>query len=170
MKISVVFGSHRLEGKNKEIESAIRHLNSTHVFDFIRLAEMNISPTLTQLCEDDMFDSILARMVWADVIVLVIPAYCPYPSKFVALMERLLDVSYLNPDKPLFGKKTAIVYYCSAKICDEKPLKILFQKYLMNDYRFDIPNYDNYINDEINPNVKYDNDVTKYVLDILNKI
>ena len=57
-----------------------------------------------------------------------------------------------------------------AEICDEKPLKILFQKYLMNDYRFDIPNYDNYINNEINPNEKYDNDVTKYVLDIIKNL
>lgn len=170
MKISVIFGSHRLEGKNKEIENAILSLNTTHVFDFIRLAEMNISPTLTPICENDMFDNILARMVFADVILLIIPAYCPYPAKFVALMERLLDVSYLNPNKPLLGKRIAIVYYCSTKICDEKPLKTLFQKYLMNDYRFDTPNYDNYINNEPNPNKKYCNDVTKYVLDILKNI
>ena len=75
-----------------------------------------------------------------------------------------------NSNIPLLGKKTAIVYYCSTKICDERPLKTLFQKYLMNDYLFDIPNYENYINNEINCNEKYDNDVTKYVLDILKKI
>jgi len=170
MKISIVFGSHRLDGKNKEIENAIKRLVTTHTFDFIRLAEMSISPTLTPVCENDMFDNILKRMVSADVLLLVIPAYCPYPAKFVALMERLLDISYLNPNKPLLGKKTAIVYYCSTKICDERPLKTLFQKYLMNDYRFDIPNYENYINHESNPNGKYDRDVTKYVLDILNNI
>lgn len=170
MKISVVFGSHRLDGKSKEIENEIQNLDTTHIFDFIRLAEMSISPTLTPLCENDMFGNVLGRMVSSDVILLIIPAYCPYPAKFVALMERLLDVSYLNPNKPLLGKKTAIVYYCSTKICDEKPLKILFQKYLMIDYRFDVPNYGNYINNEINPNEKYDNDVTKYVLDILKNI
>lgn len=170
MKISVVFGSHRLDGKSKEIENEIQNLDTTHTFDFIRLAEMNISPTLTPLCENDMFDNILGRMVSSDVILLIIPAYCPYPAKFVALMERLLDVSYLNPNKPLLGKKTAIVYYCSTKICDETPLKILFQKYLMNDYSFYVPNYENYINNEINPNLKYDNDVIKYVLDILKNI
>jgi multimeric flavodoxin WrbA len=170
MKVSIVFGSHKIEGKNKEIETAIKNLDLSHVFDFIRLAEMNISPTLTPYYENDMFDNILARMVSADVVLLVIPVYCPYPAKFVAFMERLLDVSYLNPNKPLLGKKTAIVHYCSTKICDEKPLKTLFQKYLMNEYRFDIPNYEGYINNEINPNEKYDNDVTKYVLDILKNL
>lgn len=170
MKVSILFGSHKNEGKNKEIETAVRNLDMPHDFDFIRLSEMNISPTLTPLYENDMFNNVLTRLVSADVILLVIPVYCPYPAKFVALMERLLDVSYLNFDKPLLGKKTAIVYYCSTKICDERPLKTLFQKYLMNDYRFDIPNYENYINHELNPNEKYENDVTKYVLDILNNL
>jgi multimeric flavodoxin WrbA len=170
VKIAVVFGSHRLEGKNQEIINAIQSLDSTHIFDFIRLAEMNISPTMTPLYENDMFENILTRMVSADVILLIIPVYCPYPAKFISLMERLMDVSYLNTNKPLLGKKTGIVYYCSTKICDERPLKILFQKFLMNDYSFDIPNYDNYINDEGNPNEKYGKDVTKYVLDILKHI
>jgi len=170
MKISIVFGSNRLEGKNKEIENAIKNLDTRHIFDFIRLAEMSISPTFSPLFENDMFDNILSRMVSADVLMIIIPAYCPYPAKFVALMERLLDVSYLNPNKPLLGKKTAIVYYCSTKICDERPLKTLFQKYLMNDYRFDMPNYENYINNEVDPNEKYDSDVTKYVLDILKNL
>jgi len=40
----------------------------------------------------------------------------------------------------------------------------------MNEYRFDIPNYEGYINNEINPNEKYHNDVTKYVLDILKNL
>ena len=47
---------------------------------------------------------------------------------------------------------------------------MLFQKYLMDDYRFDIPNYDKYINDESNPNQKYNHDVTKYILDIIKNI
>ena len=49
MKITVVLGSHKIDGKSKEIETSIQNLDTTHVFDFIRLAEMSISPTLTPL-------------------------------------------------------------------------------------------------------------------------
>lgn len=136
MKVSVVFGSHKIEGKNKEIETVINNLEMPHDFDFIRLAEVNISPTLTPLYENDMFDNILARMVSADIILLVIPVYCPYPAKFIALMERLLDVSYLNSNKPLLGKKTAIVYLCKlyvystvlCNLCDHRQKRVYLDK------------------------------------------
>ncbi len=170
MKIAFVFGSHRTGGKNREIENAIKESTINHEFDFIKLAEFNITPTKNPVSEDDGFDEILGRLINADLLFLVIPTYCPYPAKFIALLERLLDVSYQNPNKPLKGKAVAIVYYCSVKICDETPIKILFQKYLMDDYKFDVLNYDKYINNESNPNEKYDNDVTKYVMDILNNL
>ncbi len=32
MNISIVFGSHKIEGKNKEIEAAINNLDIPHVF------------------------------------------------------------------------------------------------------------------------------------------
>jgi len=169
MKIAVVFGSHRIEGKNREIENTLRNSNFNHEFDFIRLAEIEIAPTETPISSSDGFSDVLNRLVNADFILLAVSVYCPYPSKFVALMERLLDVSYQNSNKPLKGK-IAIVYYCSVKICDETPIKLLFQKYLMDDYRFDTPNYDKYTNNEPNPNEKYHNDVTQYVLDIVQKL
>ena len=46
MKVSIVFGSHKNEGKNKEIETAVKNLDMPHDFDFIRLSEMNISKTI----------------------------------------------------------------------------------------------------------------------------
>lgn len=170
MKIAVIFASHRLEGKNKEIENALIESKFNHEFDIIRLAEMNITPTLTQKNSNDDFNCILQRLIDADILLFAVPVYCPYPAKFSSLMERLLDVSYLNPNKPLAGKPVAIVYYCSTKICDETPIKLLFQKYLMDEYRFDIPNYGNFINNELNPNEKYDRNVVKYVLDIVRKV
>ena len=84
MKVTILFGSHKNEGKNKEIETAIKNLDMPHDFDFIRLSEMNISPTLTPLYENDMFNNVLTRLVSADVILLVIPVYCHYPAKIVA--------------------------------------------------------------------------------------
>ena len=170
MKIAVVFGSHRGRGKNKEIENALKEAEFDHEMDFIRLAEMEITPTEMPVSSADGFGDVLNRLITADCLLLAIPVYCPYPAKFVAFMERLMDVSYQNAHKPLLGKQVAIVYYCSVKICDETPIKILFQKYLMDDYRFDIPNYDGYINNEPSPNEKYNNDVTQYVLDIVKKL
>ena len=169
MKIAVVFGSHRLTGKNKEIENALINAKFDHEFDFIKLAENNIVPTMVSVRETDDFDNVLNRLIRADFLLFAVPAYCPYPAKFVALMERLLDVSYQNPAKPLKGKKVAIVYYCSVKICDETPIKLLFQKYLMDDYSFDVINYNKYVNNEPNPNEKYNNDITEYILDIIRK-
>ena len=170
MNIAIVFGSHRTIGRNNEIEVAIKQAAFNHDFDFIRLAKTNITPTLTETEADDSFDDILKRLKFADVLFLIIPVYCPYPSKFVAFMERLLDVSYQNSNKPLKGKPVAIFYYCSNKICDETPLKVLFQKYLMDDYRFDISNYEKYLNAEINPNEKYNHNITEYILDVIKSL
>ncbi len=169
MKIAVLMASHRTTGKNLEIENAIIKSNFNHEFDFIKLAEKNITPTLTDFANDD-FDDILARMINSDVILLIVPAYCPYPAKFVALMERLLDVSYLVENKPLENKFIGIFYYCSVKILDETPIKLLFQKYLMNNYSFDEINYDKFANAEATPNEKYHNNITEYVLDVIKKL
>ncbi len=91
MKIAVLFASHRLGGKNREIEKALLKAKFNHVFDFIRLAEMDITPTLTPKNTNDDFDSILNILIDAEVLLLVVPVYCPYPAKFTALLERLLD-------------------------------------------------------------------------------
>lgn len=170
MNIAIILASNRLNGKSGEVELALTSAKLNHKYDFIRLAEMQIAPTLSSLDESDQFKNILTRLVEADAIFAVVPVYCPYPAKFCALMERLLDVSYLNTNKPLKDKPVAIFYYCSSKICDETELKILFQKYLMDDYRFDIPNYSRFINNEPNPNEKYNNDVLKYILDVAQKL
>lgn len=170
MKITVILASNRLDGKCGAIESALMASEANHKFDFIRLAEAEIAPTQSIANDNDSFEYILKRMAEADAIFVVVPLYCPYPAKFCALMERLLDVSYQNPNKPLKGKRVAIFHYCSVKICDETGIKILFQKYLMDDYRFDIPNYTRFLNTEINPNEMYNNDVLEYILDVIRKL
>jgi hypothetical protein len=170
MKIAVILASNQLNGKCGEIETTLKSSKLNHEFDFIRLTEMEIAPTKSVINENDNFDNILNRLIEADAVFIVVPVYCPYPAKFCALMERLLDVSYQNPNKPLKGKPVAIFYYCSIKICDETRIKILFQKYLMDDYSFDIPNYSGFINNESNPNEKYNNDVLKYILDVAQKL
>lgn len=173
MKIAVLFASHATGGKHEEIKQMILSLPLSHEYDFIEMSSVDIKPcfqchdcTDSKKCDKDDFPQVLHRLANADVNVIVVPVYTPYPSKFVALMEKLLGASYLKSDKPLRGKKTAIVHYCSSKICDETPIKLLWQKYLMDDYRFDIPNYD-FINQEQNPNEKYNRDIIQYVKDIV---
>ena len=116
--------------------------------------------------KDDKFNDILDSLIKADVIMIITPVYTPIPSRLAALFEKLLNISFLNPQKLLKDKRTAIVNYCSSKICDETEKKMLFQKYLMDDYSFVKVDYD-YINNEANLNEKYNNNVVEYVKDIV---
>jgi multimeric flavodoxin WrbA len=172
MKIAVVFGSHRMGGKTKIIKDMLQNLASEHEYDFISMSDVDIKPLTvnnddtTCLDAGDDFYNVLDRLVNADINMIICPAYCPYPSKFTALMEKLLAVSYKNENKPLKGKRTAVFYYASTKILDEKPLKLLYQKYLMDDYSFFDISYD-YINNEPTPNEKYNNDIVEYIKDMV---
>jgi hypothetical protein len=70
--------------------------------------------------------------------------------------------------KPLLNKKTGIFCYGSEKIEDDKQLKILFQKCLMNKYSFFEVDYD-YINDDKEPNKNYKN-INEYVINTIKSI
>ena len=173
MKIAVLFASHTTGGKHEEIKQMLLSLPLEHAYDFIEMSSVDIKPCLqckdckdSRECGKDNFPEVLHRLVDSDLNLIVVPVYTPFPSKFVAVMEKLLGASYLKKDKPLKGQRTAIVHYCSTKICDETPIKLLWQKYLMEDYRFDIPNY-NFVNHEPNPNEKYNRNITAYVKDIV---
>lgn len=177
MKVAVLLGSQRNNGTSSEIEKIIlRH--TKHTYDFIRMSESNITACLA--CEkcgitgkcvlsnknNDMFENILYRIISSDIFLVITPIYSPYPSRLTAFMERLLSISffgytYNKIERPLKGKKTGIICYGSNKIEDETQLKMLFQKYLMDNYSFTNIDYD-YLNNEPNPNEKYPN-VINYV-------
>jgi multimeric flavodoxin WrbA len=120
--------------------------------------------------ENDRFQSVLSKLKATDAILVITPIYSPYPSRLTALMERLLSVSFFSHEigklqRSLLNKRTGIICYGSSKIEDETQLKLLFQKYLMNDYSFSEVNYP-YLNDVENPNSIYP-DVIEYVLDVI---
>ena len=182
MRVAVVFGSQRQEGTHNKIEDMIDGLEIRHEFDYIRMNEIKIEGCVA--CEEcsrtgvcilptnmnDMFYNVLERLRKADVILIITPVYTPIPSRLTALFERLLSISYFSHEigkleRPLKNKKTAIVSYDSGKISDETQIKIIFQKFLMDDYDFFKVNY-NYINDEKYPNEKFNN-VIEYVKDIV---
>jgi len=179
MKIAVIFASHRRTGKNKEIEDMIRELNLPYSFDFIRLAEVNIgSCNSCYKCADerkciieDDFQETFQRLINADCIFVISPVYAPIPSRLSALFERLTSLLFLteliNTSKnPLLGKKAAVFNYCSVKIVDETPIKLIMQKFLMVGYSFYEVVFP-YINQCSTPNEKYNNDIVAYVKDTL---
>ena len=145
MKIAVVFGSHRKIGKNKEIEEMLIGLNLPHEFDFIRMADTNISYCTAcggcwdkkECVIDDDFKSILQRLIEADAIFLIVPVYALIPAKFTALLERLTSWQHGTlsggENNPLLGKKVGIFTYCSCFICQDDDLKNIFRKFLVTE-------------------------------------
>jgi multimeric flavodoxin WrbA len=185
MNIAVIFGSQRLNGRSLEIENDIKGLRLNHRFEFIRIAEKNIQGcTACEKCADsgdcvlsrdnkDDFNEIVQRCIKNDILLIITPIYSPYPSRLIAFMERLLSTSFFpymknKKEKPLLGKKTGIFCYGSEKIEDDKKLKILFQKCLMNDYSFYDVDYE-YLNKEKEPNSKYRN-INEYVIETIRNI
>jgi len=81
--------------------------------------------------QDDDFDYVFQKMVEADGIIVCVPLYTPIPSKFVALIERLMMIvwSASEVDKdfkwPLSGKPFSIIgtSYSSSTNWVLKPLR-----------------------------------------------
>ena len=185
MNITVIFGSQRLNGRSHEIENDIKALNINHHFDFIRMAEMNIQGCIAcEKCSDsgscvlsnnenDDFNKILQICIANDILLIITPIYSPYPSRLTAFMERLLSITFFpymknKTAKPLLDKKTGMFCYGSGKIEDDKQLKILFQKCLMNKYSFFEVDY-KYINNDKEPNKNY-KDINEYVIKTIKSI
>ena len=180
MKIAVLFASHQKGGKHGEIKEMLQSLDTPHQFEFIELADYQLTPCLVS-CKDcaakkerrclyDESGEILLLLQEADINFIIVPQYYPYPSKFAALMEKLLAFSYRVENRPLKGKPTAIFRYCSCKILYESELKILWQQFLMDEgFSFEKPNYP-YLNQEDDANAKYNQDIVAYVRDVVCRI
>jgi multimeric flavodoxin WrbA len=173
MKIAVVFGSQRHGGTHGKIEEMMRSLEVNHDFDFIRMEETKINAciaceecTHTGRCvlppsKDDMFQNVLDRLIGADAIVIITPVYAPIPSRLTALFERLLSISFFSHEigkleRPLKGKRTAVISYDSGSIGDETQIKMIFQRFLMDDYSFTEVDYA-FENNVQNPNERFEN-------------
>jgi multimeric flavodoxin WrbA len=180
MKIAVLFASNRHGGKHEEIKQMILSLKIPHEFDFIELADYDIThckqdcsgcviKTEHRCLHDSDTEIIIHKLINADINLVVVPLYFPYPSKFTALMEKLLNACYRTENRPLKDKPTALFLYCSVKIVDETGLKILWQQYLMDDgYSFCevvYPYLNSNFQDELNK--KYNNDITIYIKELL---
>lgn len=184
MDILVLFASHRLGGKNAEIEAAMRQYQQ-FTFDFVHLADHPVaSCTSCHRCgqngacvlpatEQDHFQEIFDKMIAADAIFIIAPVYASIPSRLTALFERLtsvlFDTGVINTDaNPLLRKKAAIFSYCSAGVCDDAPIKLIFDKFVMKNYRYDVTTYP-YLNTLPHPKEVYA-DITDYVIDTLTSL
>ncbi len=182
MKISVIFGSHRFGGTNHEIEKILKKYSDIHEFDFIHLANNKIEgcidchecgkfgQCILPPSKNDHFQEVYEKMIVADAVFIITPVYAVIPSRLTALFERMTSVLYytgvMNTDNnPLLNKKVAIFNYCYNKICDDKEIKLIFDKFVMKNYRFDRSTY-KYMNKCENPNEKYSN-IIEYIQDTI---
>lgn len=185
MKILVIFGSHRLNGTNTEIEKAMKSESDKFNFDFVHLADHKIEGCVSchscaktgrcvlPISDHDRFQELFDKMKASDAIFIISPVYAVIPSRLTALFERLTSVLYdsgvMNTDlNPLLNKKVAIFSYCSCGICDDTPIKIIFDKFVRKDYRFDKSTYP-YLNASKNPQEEYP-DITSYVMSTLKQL
>ena len=185
MKILVIFASHRIGGKNAEIEKAMRQYEDIFNLDFLHLANnkvescmschscANLGHCVLPLTGDDKFQEIFDKMQTTDVIFIISPVYASIPSRLTALFERLTSVLFdtgkIDTDQnPLLNKKTAIFSYCSCGVCDDSSIKLIFDKFVMKNYRFDYTTY-NYLNSISSPQERYKN-IIDYVIDTLKSL
>jgi multimeric flavodoxin WrbA len=185
MNVLAIFGSQRLGGTSAAIEQAMRAQAGVFAFDFVHLADHRIEGCTschrcgeTGYCvlpasENDHFQEIFDRMKAADAVFVISPVYAVIPSRLTALFERLTSVLYdsgvMNTDaNPLLNKRVAIFSYGSAGICDDAPLKVIFDKFVMKNYRFDETTYA-YLNNSANPRDEYP-DITAYVMATLEQL
>lgn len=185
MRLLIIFGSHRLSGTNSDIEKAMKTKSERFDFDFVHLADYKIEGCIschycgeTGHCvllasENDRFREVYDKMIAADAIFIISPVYATIPSRLTALFERLTSVLFdsgvMNTNKnPLLNKKVAIFSYCSTGICDDAPIKTIFDKFVMMNYRFDKSTY-SYLNTSVDPRSEFP-DITSYVMATLDKL
>jgi multimeric flavodoxin WrbA len=183
MNILVLFASQRLGGTNGEIEKMLIALGTIHQFDFIHLANHKVEGcTSCHQCgqngycilppsANDHFQEIFDKMIAADAVLIISPVYAGIPSRLTALFERMTSVLYdsgrMNTDKnPLLNKKVGIFSYCSSQICDDSALKLIFDKFVMTHYRFDMSTYC-YLNDH---DYQRYSSILDYVKDIVKRL
>jgi multimeric flavodoxin WrbA len=180
MNILVIFASHRLGGTNAEVEKMLIELPSAHRFEFIHLADHKVEGChschqcgRSETCvlppsPDDHFQEIFDRMIAADAVLIISPVYAGIPSRLTALFERMTSVLYdsgrMNTDKnPLLNKKVGIFSYCSSGVCADGALKLIFDKFVMKNYRFDVSTYP-YLN---GPDYQRYGSIIEYVKDVV---
>jgi len=138
MKILGINGSQRKNGNSYRLLKAafegVKEQNNNIETEVLQLADFKIKPCLACysgiekikyfgcakephrcIIKDDDFEMVFQKMVDADGIIVCIPLYTPIPSKFTALIERLMMIVYTSSEVdedfiwPLSGKPFSII-------------------------------------------------------------
>lgn len=138
MKVLGINGSQRKDGSSyhllKWAFEGVKEQDRSIETEILQFADLEIKPCKACYCgtqevkfygcaqkphrciiKDDDFEEVFQEMVEADGIIVSVPLYTPIPSKFVALIERLMQMVYSSSevDKkfvwPLSGKPFSII-------------------------------------------------------------
>jgi len=138
IKILGINGSQRENGSSYQLLKAafngVKEEDKSIETELLQLANFEIKPCLACysgvqkvkyygcakkphkcIIKNDDFENIFQQMVKADGIIVCVPLYTPIPSKFIALIERLMMIVYSSSevDKsfvwPLSGKPLSII-------------------------------------------------------------
>lgn len=129
MKILVISGSHRSKQATydyaKLFADKIKCKRDVEV-EICELADMNIkgccgtgacikTPEMRCVHNDDDFNRLYDKIDASDAVLLIAPKYAPYPSKVMAVLERIMAIAfwgyeqYGKQDEFLFAKKPAAI-------------------------------------------------------------
>lgn len=133
-KILVITGSHRpRENTYSLAERFSSKLNDQKniQIEIAELAKMNVqgccgtaacAQTEEKRCvhKQDDFTSLFNNMIASDAVLFIVPKYAPYPSRLLAVIERLMAISYWGYGEKgkidefvLYGKPAAMVAFSS---------------------------------------------------------
>lgn len=148
MKILVLHGSNRPEGRHRELSELpinyTRHIDHYYFYDKVIKPCQDCRACMTRgqcILVDDMAN-LVHKMTMTDCLIYLIPVYAPMPSKMSAFYERMITWSYHGGVKPLRGKKVAIIYYGSSGIQDPNFIKMMTQQLYTDSYDFKKVTYD----------------------------
>lgn len=134
MKILVIAGSHRSKqetyGLAEQFSQKIRDKREVEV-EICELANLKLegccgtgaciqTPEMRCVQKQDDFNQLFDKMAESDAILFLVPKYSPYPSKVMAVIERLMSISWWGygahgkmSEFVLAGKPAAIAAYSS---------------------------------------------------------
>lgn len=162
MKILIITGSHRIKqtsyGMAVKLSRKLRQKQDA-VVDILELAELKInnccatakcSKTLEKRClyEDDDFNSIFEKMIDNDAIFFIVPKYAPYPSRFMALLERIVAISWWGYAEKneianfvLYKKPVGVISFANSPVTQKETFNSLFDSF--ESIGFDLLDFNN---------------------------
>lgn len=129
MKVLVISGSHRpkqvtyqfsekfaekIKGK-RDVDIEICELANLNLKNCCGTGECIKTPEMRCVHNDDDFNKLFDKINESDAVLFIVPKYAPYPSKIMALMERIMAISYWGyeqygkMDEFAFAKKPAAI-------------------------------------------------------------